>query len=143
MPKTYRRYRGNTFLTAYALVELHDRVLAESDGLPGIRDRGALESAALRPMVTVGGEDAYPTLFSKTAAMGYTIAQNHPFSDANKRTAYTAMLWTLKVNGYKLRPSPDAGTTVMVLVATGNLTIEGLRVALIHWCGLNPGEASL
>ncbi|GEM87735.1 hypothetical protein MGR01S_23600 [Meiothermus granaticius NBRC 107808] len=111
--------------------------------MPGIKDAGALESAALRPRASAGGQDAYPTFFTKVAAVGFAIAQGHVFSDGNKRTSLATMLWTLRANSYRITPSQDAGTTVMVLVATGNLTIEGLRVALIHWCGLNPGEASL
>ena len=39
--------------------------------------------------------------------------------------------------------SEQTATTVMILVATGNLEIAGLRVALIHWCGLNPGDDAL
>jgi hypothetical protein len=53
------------------------------------------------------------------------------------------MLLALRLNGYRKRPSIDAATTIMVLVATGHLEIAGLRVVLLHWCGLNPSEAAL
>lgn len=143
MPKTYYSYRGSKFLTVASLIEAHDKLIEATGGLPGIKDMGALEAAALRPKASAGGEDAYPTFFTKVAAVGFAIAQGHVFTDGNKRTALAAMLWTLRVNGYRCRPSPDAGTTVMLLVATGHLNIGGLRVALIHWCGLNPGDATL
>ena len=125
------------------IIRLHDRILVESGGLSGVRDAGLLESALHKIVEGFGGEDSYPTLFTKTAVVGFSIAQNHVFSDGNKRTALEAMLLILELNGYAKRPTRQAATTVMVLVATGNLEIAGLRVALLHWCGLNPGDDSL
>jgi death on curing protein len=109
----------------------------------GVRDAGLLESPLHKIVEGFGGEDSYPTLFTKAAMVGFSIAQNHVFSDANKRTALETMLLILELNGYPKRPITQAATTVMVLVATGNLEVAGLRVALLHWCGLNPGDDSL
>ena len=53
------------------------------------------------------------------------------------------MLYILGLNGFECLPHEQAATTVMVLVATGNLEVAGLRVALLHWCGLSPGDDSL
>ncbi|GAB5602423.1 hypothetical protein FJNA_09480 [Thermus sp. FJN-A] len=102
-----------------------------------------MESAAYAPRESAGGQDAYPTFFSKVAALGYRLCQNHPFVDGNKRTALHAMVWTLEANGYTVRLEPLASATVMVLVATGALTILGLRTALLLWCDLNPADGSL
>lgn len=108
-----------------------------------MRDAGLLESALHKVVEGFGGDDSYPTLFIKAAAVGFSIAQNHVFNDANKRIALETMLLILGLNDYHKRPSLEAATTVMILVATGNLEIAGLRVALIHWCGLNPGDDAL
>jgi death on curing protein len=137
------RHRRKIYPTVNAVMRLHDRILEESEGLPGVRDKGLLKSALHKIVEGFGGEDSYPTFFTKLAAVGYSIAQNLVFTDANKRTALETMLLALRLNGYRQRPSTDAATTVMVLVATGNLEITGLRVALIHWCGFNPGDSSL
>ncbi len=137
------RHRRMQYPTLGSVIRLHDRIIEESGGLSGVRDKGLLESALHKIVEGFGGEDSYPTFFTKLAAVGYSIAQNHVFSDANKRTALETMLLSLRLNGYRQRPSVDAATTVMVLVATGNLEIAGLRVALIHWCGLNPGDVML
>lgn len=137
------RHRGDDFLTGASIVRLHDQIIAEHGGLSGIRDGGLLESAVHKVVEGFGGDDSYPTLFTKVAALGYGIAQNHVFADANKRTALQTMLLTLGINRIRCEPSLQAATTVMVLVATGNLEIAGLRVALIHWCGLNPGDENL
>jgi death on curing protein len=137
------RHRGYKYPTVATVIRLHDKILVESEGLSGIRDAGLLESALHKIVEGFGGEDSYPTLFTKAAMVGFSIAQNHVFSDANKRTALETMLLMLELNGYSKCPITQAATTVMVLVATGNLEVAGLRVALLHWCGLNPGDDSL
>nr|WP_319455134.1 MULTISPECIES: Fic family protein [unclassified Mycobacterium] len=54
------------------------------------RDFGLLDSATTRPQATVFGEDAYPTVHEKAAAVLHSLARNHPFIDGNKRTAWAA-----------------------------------------------------
>lgn len=143
MSKFYYRYQGNKFLTLFSLMALHDEVIEQSGGRPGVKDRGAVESASNKPKTSVGRADAYPTFFTKVAAQGFELASGHSFTDGNKRTALSAMLWTLAANGFKVKVSDDAQTTVMLLVATGNLEIPGLRVALIHWCGFDVADVTL
>lgn len=58
----------------------------------GVKDTSLLESAVLRPQSSAFSEDAYPTIFSKAAALFESLGQNHPFHNANKRTAFTALL---------------------------------------------------
>jgi death on curing protein len=124
-------------------MRLHDRILEESGGLAGVRDQGLLESALHKIAEGFGDDDSYETFFTKIAAVGFSMAQNHVLTDGNKRTALETMLLILRLNGYSARPGIDAATTVMILLATGNLDIAGLRIALIHWCGLNPGDDAL
>lgn len=64
-------------------MRLHDGILEASEGLPGVKDEGALISALRAPVITAGGADAYHTLFDKVAALEFLVACNHPFSDAN------------------------------------------------------------
>jgi death-on-curing protein len=61
------------FLTLGEVLALHRRILAESGGTAGVRDLGAIASAVSRPKVSVGGQDAYPTLIEKAAALGYSL----------------------------------------------------------------------
>ncbi|MEZ0347751.1 MAG: type II toxin-antitoxin system death-on-curing family toxin [Thermus sp.] len=141
--KLYYRHGGHKFLTPEAIREAHQEIISKTGGLPGLRDEGALQRAAYAPTESAGGQDAYPTLFTKVAAVGYRLCQGHPFIDGNKRTALHAMVWTLGANGYRVRLQPLASATVMVLVATGHLSIPGLRIALILWCGLDPADETL
>ncbi len=74
---------------------------------PGVKDITTIESAAARPYATVGGRDAYPTLFLKAASLFHSISGNHSFYNGNKRTALLATLYFLSENGYWLDHCDD------------------------------------
>ncbi len=136
------RHRGQDFPTVSFTEDLHDKVLHESGGRVGVLKSDLLESALEKPVVTVGGEDTYLTLFSKVAAIGHSIAHGHVFQDGNKRTAVEVMIITLYWNGFKRRPNQTAIETTILLVAAGYLNVEGLRMALLHMYGLDPANSS-
>lgn len=83
------------FLTVDDLVELARRLLGDP---PPLRDAGLLASAAARPRATVFGEDAYPSLWEKAAALLHSIVTNHPLIDGNKRLSWLATAVFLLVN---------------------------------------------
>jgi death-on-curing protein len=93
------------YLTPEQILFLHARLIEETGGSHGLRDLGLLESAAARPRATFAGEDLYPDLFSKTAALMDSLIHNHPFVDGNKRTGITAAALFLVRNGYRLTTS--------------------------------------
>ncbi|WP_282938950.1 type II toxin-antitoxin system death-on-curing family toxin [Paenibacillus sp. RC67] len=66
----------------------------------GVKSNNLLESAVQRPMSSAFGDDAYPTVFEKAAALFESLGQNHPFQYANKRTAFTALVIYLRYNDY-------------------------------------------
>lgn len=66
----------------------------------GVKDGGMLESAVFRPQSSAFGEEAYPSLFEKAAALFQSLGQNHPFQNANRRTAFTALVIFLRLNDY-------------------------------------------
>ena len=67
----------------------------------GVKDPGLLDSAIYRPKQTLFGNDAYPTIYEKAAALFESIAQNHAFHNANKRTALASLIVFLKINHYR------------------------------------------
>ena len=98
-----------------------------------VRDYGLLESAIGRPQATVFGEDAYPTIDGKAAALLHSIACNHPLIDGNKRLALAAALLFYEMNGVRIRPTPDA-FDLMVEVASGQLRdIGAIADRLAAW----------
>lgn len=110
-------------------LDLHRRLLAQSGGSPGLRDPGALQSALAQPAMTFGGNDLYPSLLDKAAALAYALVQNHPFVDGNKRVAHAAMAVVLRMNGRRIRASVDAQEQLMLDLAAG----ERDRDALVAW----------
>jgi death-on-curing protein len=65
---------------------------------PPIRDVGLLGSAAARPQTTAFGEDAYPDIWTKAAALLQSIVRNHALVDGNKRLGWLATATFLEVN---------------------------------------------
>lgn len=69
----------------------------------GVKEPGLLESAVHRPQSSAFGEEAYPTVFEKAAALFESLGQNHPFHNANKRTAFTALVIFLRYQGFHFK----------------------------------------
>lgn len=114
------------FLTLGEVLALHRRILAESGGNSGVRDLGAIASALSQPKVTVGGQDAYPTLIEKAAALGYSLVRSHGFLDGNKRIAHAAMEVFLVMNDMEISASVDEQERFMLSLAAGEVSREAL-----------------
>jgi death on curing protein len=102
----------------------HAEQLEIHGGLEGLRDRGLLEGAMMRPQMKYDyGVSDLPTL---TAAYGYGIARNHPFVDGNKRTALVVMETFLGLNGLQFKSGNlDVGAMILELAA-GTITEDEL-----------------
>ena len=95
-----------TWVNLRAIKAFHDRQINEHGGLPWLRDEGLLLSALSRPEKAYHCSDPKPDAAELAAAYGFGFAKNHPFNDANKRTALIAMRLFLRINGYDLAASP-------------------------------------
>ncbi|MEV7445264.1 Fic family protein [Streptomyces sp. NPDC091204] len=82
--------------------------LAERLGTSEVRDYGLLDSALARPQSSVFGQDAYPDIWGKAAALMESLARNYGLVDGNKRIAWYATWVFLHMNGHPL----DAGFDV-------------------------------
>ncbi len=104
------------YLSVDDVIHLNRRIVGAGSRL---RDRNMLESAIERPKQTVFGEDAYPTLTAKAAALFHSLVLNHPFMDGNKRTATVAVGDFLKANGRTPRWNHTAALTFIIETAQG------------------------
>jgi death-on-curing protein len=86
-----------------------------------VRDHGLLASALARPRTTVFGEDAYPGLLDKAAALMHSLAGNHALVDGNKRLAWLAGYTFLRLNGVDLRTDDAQVVELVIAVADGSL----------------------
>lgn len=113
-------------LTVDEIVMLHDKLLKTTGGLPGLRDRGLLESAVLG--VDAGFEDIelYPTVEEKAARLAYALIANHAFADGNKRVGILAMLMTLTLNKISLRYTQTELIELGLSIASGVVKYEDI-----------------
>jgi death-on-curing protein len=90
------------YLTLPELLNLAQRLEADE-----VRDYGLLDSALARPQSSVFGQDAYPDVWQKSAALMESIARNHALVDGNKRHSWYATWVFLHMNGHPLDPDFD------------------------------------
>ena len=123
------------YLSLQEVLELHHLLLEQSGGSPGVRDLNALESALAQPHMTFGGEDLYPTLIEKAAALSFSLIKNHPFVDGNKRIGHAALETFLLLNGQEIEATVDEQEAIILGLAAGELDrssfLEWLRSRLI------------
>ena len=112
------------YLTLSEAFEIYRRIMERSGGTVGIHSLGALESALAQPRLTFGGEELYPTIVEKAAALGFSLIKNHPFVDGNKRTGHAAMETFLFLNGFEIDAAVDEQEQVILQVASGELGRE-------------------
>ncbi len=95
-----------------------------------VRDLGLLASAAGRPATTLMGEDAYPTLADKAAALLHSLARNHALVDGNKRLAWLATVVFLDLNGRTVELGDDDAFALVMAVAEGSLDVAEIAARL-------------
>ncbi len=120
------------YLSLEEILSLHSLLIDQSGGSSGLRDRGALESAAAQPEASFGGEELYPGLETKAAALAHSLIQNHPFIDGNKRIGHAAMEVFLVLNGFEIESSVDEQEQLIIGVASGKISRSELGEWVAH-----------
>jgi death-on-curing protein len=117
-----------TYLTLEDLLQLTDDL-----GVGPIRDLGLLGSASHRPTTSLYGQEAYPGLDIKAAALLESIVGNHPLVDGNKRLGWLAVVVFYGLNGIDLDAPDDLAYDLVVDVAAGRLDCHAVADALALW----------
>ena len=117
------------YLSISEILELHERLISLSGGASGIRDLGSLESALGQPHASFGGQDLYPDLITKAAALCFSLVMNHPFLDGNKRIGHASMETFLLLNGLEINARVDNQERIILSLAAGQLD----RDAFVSW----------
>jgi death-on-curing protein len=110
------------YLTLAEVLAIHADQIEKYGGSEGVRDTGLLEAALFRPQTGY-----YADLVEEAAALWASLAQNHPFIDGNKRTAFAATYTFLAINGAQL--TADAEETYVFisgLYETGTFSFDKL-----------------
>lgn len=118
------------YLTADELWAMNDGILRQVGGYAILLDRGALESAAMRPQTLAYYEGA--DLITQAAALIAGVALNHAFLDGNKRTAAIAGYTFLDLNGWRLVYDTDEyGRQLETFILAGDR--EAALATFITW----------
>ncbi len=114
------------YLTPIQVLFLHSRVIDETSGTHGVNDPAVLLSALARPQSGFAGQELYPDLYSKTAALLESLIRNHPFVDGNKRTGIAAAGLFLEQNGQRLQAGQSELEALALDVAAARLDLAGI-----------------
>ena len=120
--------QGFEYLDTEDLVELARRLLGDP---PPTRDIGLLGAAAARPQASAFGEDAYPDIWSKAAALLHSVVNNHPLVDGNKRLGWLATAIFLELNDASVSAATNDDVYDLVMsVASSDIGVEDIAAAL-------------
>jgi death-on-curing protein len=116
------------YVSTAQVTALHKALIERFGGLAGVRDKGALESAVARPVMTFGGEDLYPDIAAKAAALMHSLVLKHALIDGNKRVGVAAAELFVLVNGWELQADDTELEDLTLTIANGELEIEPLII---------------
>jgi death-on-curing protein len=120
-----------------------DDLLAAADAAlgrtPEVRDIGILEAAVARTRASVYGEDAYPDLDAKAAALLHSIVTGHALIDGNKRLGWVSVRLFYRLNGRDLHAPIDDAFDLVVEIAGGSVRdVPEIAARLRAWV-VDPG----
>lgn len=117
------------YLEISHVMAIHQVLIEKYGGLHGLRDRGLLDSALSQPRQSAFGEDIYPDTPSKAAAYAYSISENQPFLDGNKRTATAVALTFLRLNQFDFKANEHQVYETIMKLANKQISKD----TLIEW----------
>jgi death-on-curing protein len=118
-------------------LELDDLLAAAEAAIgrpPEVRDIGLLQAAAARPQASAFGDEAYPTLDEKAAALLHSIVTGHPLVDGNKRLGWVALRLFYRMNDTDVEPPADEAFALVIAVADGAVSdVKAIAGRLAIW----------
>lgn len=119
-------------LSKEQVLSLHTMLINETGGSGGVRDEALLESAIFAPLQKFDGKDLFPTVYQKSARLGFGLIKNHPFVDGNKRIGAHSMLVALSLNGIELEYSQKELYEIILGVADSSVDLDMLTEWIIN-----------
>ena len=114
------------------VVKIHSSLIAKTGGMDGIRDAQLLDSALKTPFQTFGGNNPYPDILDKASQLCYSLIENHPFVDGNKRIGVHLMLLFLKLNNIEVNYSQQELVDFGLDIASGKMSKNDIKGWIIE-----------
>ncbi len=114
------------------VVKIHRSLIEKAGGMDGIRDAQLLDSALKTPFQTFGGNNLYPDILDKASQLCYSLIENHPFVDGNKRIGVHLMLLFLKLNNIEVNYSQQELVDFGLDIASGKMSKNDIKEWIIE-----------
>ena len=114
------------------VVKIHRSLIEKTGGMDGIRDAQLLDSALKTPFQTFGGNNLYPNILDKASQLCYSLIENHPFVDGNKRIGVHLMLLFLKLNNIEVNYSQQELVDFGLDIASGKMSKNDIKEWIIE-----------
>ena len=114
------------------VVKIHRSLIEKTGGMDGIRDAQLLDSALKTPFQTFGGNNLYPDILDKASQLCYSLIENHPFIDGNKRIGVHLMLLFLKLNNIEVNYSQQELIDFGLDIASGKMSKNDIKEWIIE-----------
>ena len=114
------------------VVKIHRSLIEKTGGMDGIRDAQLLDSALKTPFQTFGGNNLYPDILDKASQLCYSLIENHPFIDGNKRIGVHLMLLFLKLNNIEVNYSQQELIDFGLDIASGKMSKNDIKGWIIE-----------
>ena len=121
--------RAVEYLTLEDVLEIGEALIPNFQ----IRDLGLLESAVNRPGTVIYGNEVYPDLASKIAALMHSIAANHALVDGNKRISWACGKVMALINNFTFHVGVDEAESEIIALASGKHDVNSLREVIQDW----------
>ncbi|MDY3720976.1 MAG: type II toxin-antitoxin system death-on-curing family toxin [Treponema sp.] len=115
------------FFESEQVIKLHSSLIAKTGGMDGIRDENLLDSALKSPFQTFDGNELYPDIFDKASQLCYSLVENHPFADGNKRIGVHLTLLFLKLNNENIEYSQAELIDFGLNIASGKMNKDDIK----------------
>ena len=114
------------------VVKIHRSLIEKTGGMDGICDAQLLDSALKTPFQTFGGNNLYPNILDKASQLCYSLIENHPFVDGNKRIGVHLMLLFLKLNNIEVNYSQQELVDFGLDIASGKISKNDIKGWIIE-----------
>ena len=114
------------------VVKIYRSLIEKTGGMDGIRDAQLLDSALKTPFQTFGGNNLYPNILDKASQLCYSLIENHPFIDGNKRIGVHLMLLFLKLNNIEVNYSQQELVDFGLDIASGKMSKNDIKGWIIE-----------
>ena len=120
------------FFESEQVIKLHSSLIAKTGGMDGVRDENLLDSALKSPFQTFGGNELYSDIYDKASQLCYSLVENHPFADGNKRIGVHLTLLFLKLNNENIEYSQAELIDFGLSIASGKMNKDDIKAWLLN-----------